>query len=236
MKYLLGIDQGTTQTTAVVVDENASFVDVNSIPLPAQFPRPGWVEQDPHDIVRTVIEAVTPLIEKYDIAAVGFDNQGETFVVWDNETGEPLTPAIVWQDKRGVEVCDALASQVDNDSLRRKTGLILDSYFSAARVKHVHLLKLDVEGAEFRALTGLGEYLDPEFLDFVQFEYGGANLDARIPLKAFFELFEAKGFVVARLLPTGLQVRAYRSWMDNYAYANYVAISRPIYERLVNTD
>jgi FkbM family methyltransferase len=112
----------------------------------------------------------------------------------------------------------------------------LDSYFSAAGVQHVHLLKLDVEGAEFKVLAGLGNHLDPDFVDFVQFEYGGANLDARIPLKAFFELFEAKGFVVARLLPTGLQVRAYRSWMDNYAYANYVAISRPIYERLVNTD
>ena len=61
MKYLLGIDQGTTQTTAIVVDEHASFVDVNSIPLPARFPRPGWVEQDPHDIVRTVKEAVAPL-------------------------------------------------------------------------------------------------------------------------------------------------------------------------------
>ncbi|MDQ3005885.1 MAG: glycerol kinase GlpK [Chloroflexota bacterium] len=136
MPYILGIDQGTTQTTAVVVDENASFVDVNSIPLPAHFPRPGWVEQDPYDIVRTVKEAVAPLIEKYDITAVGFDNQGETFVVWDNETGEPLTPAIVWQDKRGVEVCEALASQVDNDSLRRKTGLILDSYFSAPKLRY----------------------------------------------------------------------------------------------------
>ena len=136
MPYILGIDQGTTQTTAIVVDENASFVDVNSIPLPARFPRPGWVEQDPFDIVRTVKEAVAPLIEKYDITAVGFDNQGETFVVWDNETGEPLTPAIVWQDKRGVEVCDALASHVDNDALRRKTGLMLDSYFSAPKLRY----------------------------------------------------------------------------------------------------
>ena len=101
MKYILGIDQGTTQTTAVVVDENASFVEKNSVPLTARFPNPGWVEQDPADIVRTVKEAVAPLIEKYDIVAVGFDNQGETFVVWDKETGEPLTPAIVWQDKIG---------------------------------------------------------------------------------------------------------------------------------------
>ena len=136
MKYILGIDQGTTQTTAVVVDENAAFVEMNSIPLHARFPRPGWVEQDPFDIVRTVKEAAAPLIKKYDIIAVGFDNQGETFIVWDNETGEPLTPAIVWQDKRGVEVCDALASHVDNDALRQKTGLMLDSYFSAPKLRY----------------------------------------------------------------------------------------------------
>jgi glycerol kinase len=136
MKYILGIDQGTTQTTAVLVDENAAFVEKNSVPLPARFPSPGWVEQDPFDIVRTVKEAVAPLIGKYDISAVGFDNQGETFIVWDNETGEPLTPAIVWQDKRGVEVCNAIAAEVDNNSLRQKTGLILDSYFSAPKFRY----------------------------------------------------------------------------------------------------
>jgi glycerol kinase len=136
MQYILGIDQGTTQTTAVVVDKNASFVEKNSVPLPARFPSPGWVEQDPFDIVRTVKEAVAPLIAKYEITAVGFDNQGETFVIWDGETGEPLTPAIVWQDKRGVEVCEAITAQVDHDALRRKTGLLLDSYFSAPKFRY----------------------------------------------------------------------------------------------------
>jgi glycerol kinase len=137
MKYLLGIDQGTTQTTAVVVDDNASFVEKHSIPLPARFPHPGWVEQDPYDILRTVQEAVAPLIEKYDITAIGFDNQGETFVVWDKDTGQPLTPAIVWQDTRGESVCQALASRVDSNLLRQKTGLLLDSYFSAPKLKWV---------------------------------------------------------------------------------------------------
>jgi glycerol kinase len=154
MKYVLGIDQGTTQTTAVVIDENASFMEKNSVPLPAHFPRPGWVEQDPFDILRTVKEAVAPLIENYDIVAVGFDNQGETFVVWDCETGEPLTPAIVWQDKRGVEVCEAIASQVEHDSLRQKTGLILDSYFSAPKFRyaweHDSQLKQAIEAGRAR--------------------------------------------------------------------------------------
>lgn len=137
MRYLLGIDQGTTQTTAVIVDERGELVEKNSAQLPARFPQAGWVEQDPGDILRTVKEACAPLLDKYDITAVGFDNQGETFVVWDQETGEPVTPAIVWQDTRGESVCKRLAPHVDADRLRQKTGLLLDSYFSAPKLKWV---------------------------------------------------------------------------------------------------
>jgi len=138
MKYLLGIDQGTTQTTAVIVNELGEMVEKNSVQLPARFPQAGWVEQDPLDIVRTVKEACAPLLDgTYNIAAVGFDNQGETFIVWDKDTGEPVTPAIVWQDTRGESVCKALASRVDPNLLRQKTGLLLDSYFSAPKLKWV---------------------------------------------------------------------------------------------------
>ena len=137
MKYLLGIDQGTTQTTAVVVNERGELIEKNSAQLPARFPQAGWVEQEPFDIVRTVKEACVPLLDKYDISAVGFDNQGETFIVWDKDTGEPVTPAIVWQDTRGQSVCEGLASHIDQESLRRKTGLLLDSYFSAPKLKWV---------------------------------------------------------------------------------------------------
>jgi len=137
MKYLLGIDQGTTQTTAVVVNEAGEMVEKNSAQLPARFPQAGWVEQEPADIVRTVKEACAPLLDKYEISAVGFDNQGETFVVWDKDTGVPVTPAIVWQDTRGQSVCEALVSEVDAEALRSKTGLLLDSYFSAPKLKWV---------------------------------------------------------------------------------------------------
>jgi len=137
MKYLLGIDQGTTQTTAVIVDEHGDLIEKNSAQLPARFPQAGWVEQDPLDIVRTVKEACAPLLEKYAISAVGFDNQGETFVVWDSESGGPVTPAIVWQDTRGESVCKTLAGRVDSNLLRQKTGLLLDSYFSAPKLKWV---------------------------------------------------------------------------------------------------
>ena len=137
MKYLLGIDQGTTQTTAVIVNTRGEMIEKNSSQLPARFPQAGWVEQEPDDIVRTVKEACAPLLAKYDIAAVGFDNQGETFIVWDKDTGKPMTPAIVWQDTRGQSVCDELASRVDVNLLRQKTGLLLDSYFSAPKLKWV---------------------------------------------------------------------------------------------------
>ncbi len=143
MKYLLGIDQGTTQTTAVIVNELGEMVEKNSAQLPARFPQAGWVEQDPADILRTVKEACMPLLDKYEISAVGFDNQGETFVVWDKDTGEAVTPAIVWQDTRGESVCKALAASASSplsaspELLRQKTGLLLDSYFSAPKLKWV---------------------------------------------------------------------------------------------------
>jgi glycerol kinase len=138
MKYMLGIDQGTTQTTAVVVNERGELIEKNSAQLPARFPQAGWVEQEPFDIVRTVQEACAPLLDgTYDIAAVGFDNQGETFILWDKDTGQPVTPAIVWQDTRGQSVCEELAPRVDQDQLRQKTGLLLDSYFSAPKLKWV---------------------------------------------------------------------------------------------------
>ncbi|HSL28959.1 MAG TPA: glycerol kinase GlpK [Anaerolineales bacterium] len=135
MKYLLGIDQGTTQTTAAVVNERGEIVEKSSAHLPARFPHPGWVEQDPFDILRTVKEACAPLLAKYQVTAVGFDNQGETFVLWDQETGKPVIPAIVWQDTRGEAICKRLALRLDVDGLRQKTGLLLDSYFSAPKLK-----------------------------------------------------------------------------------------------------
>ncbi len=137
MKYLLGIDQGTTQTTAVIVNELGEMLEKNSAQLPARFPQAGWVEQEPADIIQTVKDACAPLLDKYDISAVGFDNQGETFIVWDKDSGEPVTRAIVWQDTRGESVCKALASKVDLELLRKTTGLLLDSYFSAPKLKWV---------------------------------------------------------------------------------------------------
>jgi glycerol kinase len=93
MPYLLGVDQGTTQTRAVILDETGRLVAQHSAALPARFPQPGWVEQDPWVIVRTVKEAAGPLIERYASAALGFDNQGETFLLWD-AAHAPTSPKV----------------------------------------------------------------------------------------------------------------------------------------------
>ncbi len=133
--FLLGIDQGTTQTTAVVVDARGQVVARRSAGVPSTFPRPGWVEQDPWAILAAVRAVAVPLIEAYPITAVGFDNQGETFILWDAATGAPLTPAIVWQDQRAAALCTAMSATVDAGWLRAKTGLLLDSYFSAPKLR-----------------------------------------------------------------------------------------------------
>jgi FkbM family methyltransferase len=128
---------------------------------------------------------------------------------------------------------DLRAERLSFDAAETVRARRLDGYLREHKVEHVDLLKLDVEGAEYRALRGLGEMLRPGLVDFVQFEYGGTNLDARVPLKALFDLFEDAGYAVGRILPRGLRVAAYAPWMDNYAYANYAALARPVYERLL---
>lgn len=135
MAYWLGIDQGTSQTTAVVVDGQGQVVARHAVRLPVRFPQPGWVEQAPWELLATVQQAAAPLLDRYPIQSVGFDNQGETFLLWDAATGAPVTPAIVWQDKRAVPLCRRLSKEVDARWLQRKTGLLLDSYFCAPKLR-----------------------------------------------------------------------------------------------------
>jgi len=104
----------------------------------------------------------------------------------------------------------------------------LDDYIQEKALSHVHFLKIDVEGHEMAVLEGMGSHLDGGFVDFVQFEYGGADLDSGVTLMDLFDLFEGAGFRVAKLMRKGLEVRTYRPWMDNFAYANYVAVSRRV--------
>jgi FkbM family methyltransferase len=103
--------------------------------------------------------------------------------------------------------------------------LRLCDYLEAQAVTQVDLLKLDVEGSELAALRGLGERLRPDVIDVIQFEYGGAAIDAGTTLRDLYRLLTARGYVLAKLFPDALEVRGYRPWMEHYAYANYVALS-----------
>jgi FkbM family methyltransferase len=101
----------------------------------------------------------------------------------------------------------------------------LDQYIEQQGVAHVHFIKLDIEGHEPAALEGMGRYLEPGFVDFVQFEYGGANLDSHTTLRGLFSIFRSRGFTVAKVMKNCLEVREYEVWMENYRYSNYVAIA-----------
>jgi glycerol kinase len=155
-KYILALDQGTTSSRAVVFDKKGSIISVAQKEFTQIFPKPGWVEHDATEIWSTqagmAAEAVAKKgIEASQIAAIGITNQRETAVVWDRKTGEPVYNAIVWQDKRTADFCDELKEAGKSTLIREKTGLVIDSYFSATKVKWI----LDnVEGARKRAEAG----------------------------------------------------------------------------------
>jgi glycerol kinase len=136
----IAIDAGTTGVRALVVDERARVVDVAYRELTQYFPRPGWVEHDPTEIwelVRsTLCEVAGRLADHNRVAtAIGITNQRETVVSWDRHTGEPLSRAIVWQDRRAAGACEVLANAGHLPLIRERTGLVLDSYFSATKMQ-----------------------------------------------------------------------------------------------------
>jgi glycerol kinase len=136
--YVLAIDQGTTSTRAAVFNERGQCVAGAALPLSQHFPRSGWVEHDPDEIWRGVAETV-PLalararITGRDLTAVGLTNQRETVVLWDRATGRPAAPAIVWQDRRTADFCSQ--RRAEEPWLRERTGLVLDPYFSATKIR-----------------------------------------------------------------------------------------------------
>lgn len=155
-KYILAFDQGTTSSRAIVFDHSGNIVSVAQKEFTQIFPQPGWVEHDANEIWSSQISVATEAVVKAgqtpeNIAAIGITNQRETTVVWDRETGKPLYHAIVWQDRRTAEYCDDLKEKGFADTIRQKTGLIIDAYFSATKVKWI----LDnVEGAREKAAAG----------------------------------------------------------------------------------
>jgi glycerol kinase len=149
--YILGIDQGTSQTKALILDGEGRVLASNTAPVKTHIVGETRIEQDPLDILRSVEDACAPLLEQYPAAVAGLDNQGETFLLWDARDGTPLTPAISWQDKRGLAICQELEAAGHGAMVRERTGLLLDSYFSASKLAYV--LRHDAELAR-RAEAG----------------------------------------------------------------------------------
>ena len=155
-KYILALDQGTTSSRAIVFDKKGTIRSVAQKEFTQIFPQPGWVEHDAVEIWSTqagvAAEAIASKgLEMEDIAAIGITNQRETVVVWDKNTGKPVYNAIVWQDKRTSEYCDELKAAGKAEMITKKTGLVVDSYFSGTKVKWI----LDnVDGARERAEKG----------------------------------------------------------------------------------
>lgn len=155
-KYILALDQGTSSSRAIVFDHNGSIRAMAQKEFPQIFPRSGWVEHDPHQIwssqAAVIAEAISSIdINGKNIEAIGITNQRETTIVWDRDTEEPVYNAIVWQDRRTSDYCNKVIEEGMVDKIREKTGLIIDAYFSATKIKWI----LDnVEGARQRAEQG----------------------------------------------------------------------------------
>ena len=153
-QFIMSLDQGTTSSRAIIFNRHGETISVAQKPFTQYFPTPGWVEHDAKEIWGSQIAVLTEALAKSgleakDLAAIGVTNQRETTIVWDRATGEPVHNAIVWQDRRTAKYCDSLHDK--RDWIRGKTGLIIDAYFSATKVKWI----LDnVENARKRAERG----------------------------------------------------------------------------------
>ncbi|MBC9889281.1 MAG: glycerol kinase GlpK, partial [Opitutae bacterium] len=156
MKFILALDQGTTSSRAIIFDRKGSIRAMAQQEFEQIFPKPGWVEHDPREIWRTQLAVAREALQKIgatasDIAGIGITNQRETTVVWDRATGEPIGNAIVWQDRRTADFCRELKEAGKADLIQRKSGLVIDAYFSGSKIRWM----LDnIEGAREKARAG----------------------------------------------------------------------------------
>ncbi len=156
MKYIVAFDQGTTSSRAVLFDKKGDIVGIAQQEFTQFFPKPGWVEHDPDEIWNSQLSVFRQLLNDHgvhpgEIAGIGITNQRETTVVWDRHTGVPVMHAIVWQDKRTAPLCEELKREGWEDHVREKTGLVIDSYFSATKIAWI---LENVPGAREKAEQG----------------------------------------------------------------------------------
>lgn len=155
-KYVLSLDQGTTSSRAILFDKQANIIGVAQKEFRQIYPQPGWVEHDPTEIWGSILGVIGEVlgqtgIKAGEIASIGITNQRETTVVWDKNTGKPVYNAIVWQCRRSAGICDELKSRGLEETIRAKTGLVVDAYFSGTKIKWI----LDnAEGAREKAEKG----------------------------------------------------------------------------------
>ena len=156
MAYVLALDQGTTSSRAILFDEGGAIAAVAQKEFQQFYPQAGWVEHDPTEILTSQMSCAVEALGKVgarprDVAAIGITNQRETVIVWERATGKPIHPAIVWQDRRTAALCKEFEESGAGESVSAKTGLVLDPYFSATKLKWI----LDnVQGARARAERG----------------------------------------------------------------------------------
>jgi glycerol kinase len=141
-RFLLALDEGTTSARAALYDQQGQRVALEAVSFPSQYPHPGWVEQDAEEIWRAQLDAARRTLGNSGIAAesitaLGITNQRETTIVWDRESGKPVAPAIVWQCRRTGDYCAGLASVKEAATITRKTGLVIDAYFSGSKVRWI---------------------------------------------------------------------------------------------------
>jgi len=140
MRYILALDEGTTSARAIVFDETGTARATASRPIDCRYPQEGWVEQDAQQIWEAQLSAAREALatagaQPRDVAAIGITNQRETTILWDRRTGAPVAPAIVWQDRRTAALCDQLRDAGRESEVTRRTGLLLDPYFSGTKLK-----------------------------------------------------------------------------------------------------
>ena len=177
-KFILAIDQGTTSTRAIIVDSKASVIAISQKETKQSYPKQGWVEQDAEEILNNVLETLRLAVQKANISpseiqSIGITNQRETTVVWNKKSGKPIYPAIIWQSRQSIDICNKWKEQGLEKIVRNSTGLVIDAYFSASKIAWI---LEQVENA--RVLAENGELLFGTIDTWLIWNLTGQNVHA----------------------------------------------------------
>jgi FkbM family methyltransferase len=176
---------------------------------------------EPQKSLYIILQEKYKNLNNIQVNSFGLSDEDTTTYIYYNEEGSGLASLY----KRKLKHYKIDFNRSETILLKRA-----DMYIQANEITHIDLIKIDVEGHELNVFFGFGEYLNGDFIDFIQFEYGGANLDSKTSLLDIYSYLEDRGFVIAKIYPQGLEIRDYKPFMENYCYSNYVAISKKVLE------